>query len=874
MRNLSIGKLIITSMFLAFLLNVKSLTAQDLTLPTYVISIDQQWLDRLNLYPKSNRTFPARFISENTELSCTVRYRGGASRNLPKKSWKIYLDGSIGGHSVLNLNAEYSDLSQSRNHLCLALADIVGLPSPEAFYVSLIVNGEYYGVFQFIEDINRDFFRRRNLGDGDILKPESHSARFSPPTNYKKLSRIYSAKDSKPIALDTLGAKISLLRYANSTNDGGLFESMFDTDNLCKYFALEYVISNSDGFTKNYYLHLRPDGKYILVPWDCDATLGNNWQGIYFGGERTVEYIFMEQQALFGWLISSPDRQEEVLNYINEMITTGFDSLALISEILHDHIAHDVYLDTAKRASNDQFTAEFQRIRSFLTSRAEHLRDLDRFHYVPVEYTNLEPAYMESLEDYVHCEVIPGDSVYELLIHVVDSNGETVSFPLNDNGEGGDENSNDGLYSCDFNLADFTPPFLYCYWIGISEHEGYPYPLSGWVYAQTTPLSLPMILCDVNRPLEGCVEFEKLVVEQNSETFVITVKNVSEAQVNLSGCTLQLGNSPRRMLVPVLEDLSRETEVYFTNHVDIAEQLLGDVDISGKFYFFPELDDTLIIKDASGLILAQMIINEIDHVDDVTGRVVINEINYNSPDNFPSGDWIELFPFRSLVDVSSWELKDENDAHIYVFPAETILEDYELLIVARSPDDFMRQHNNIENVIGGFDFGFGGSGDAVRLFDQNGNLIDWVQYSDDNPWPEDADGEGSTLELIHPTLNNYGAASWRASLQLYGSPGEVNTVFGVEEPPNRYPDNFGIIGAYPNPFNSTITLNFGLSIADWVSITVYDIRGRKVDELFEGMRSIGQHTCIWNATAFVSGTYIVHLATQKDVRVSKIMLLK
>ena len=48
----------------------------------------------------------------------------------------------------------------------------------------------------------------------------------------------------------------------------------------------------------------------------------------------------------------------------------------------------------------------------------------------------------------------------------------------------------------------------------------------------------------------------------------------------------------------------------------------------------------------------------------------------------------------------------------------------------------------------------------------------------------------------------------------------------------------------------------------------------EVDELFEGMRSIGQHTCIWNATAFVSGTYIVHLATQKDVRVSKIMLLK
>ena len=44
-----------------------------------------------------------------------------------------------------------------------------------------------------------------------------------------------------------------------------------------------------------------------------------------------------------------------------------------------------------------------------------------------------------------------------------------------------------------------------------------------------------------------------------------------------------------------------------------------------------------------------------------------------------------------------------------------------------------------------FDFGFGGGGDEVRIFDQEGVLVDSVSYDDESPWPLEPDGSGRLL---------------------------------------------------------------------------------------------------------------------------------
>ena len=51
-------------------------------------------------------------------------------------------------------------------------------------------------------------------------------------------------------------------------------------------------------------------------------------------------------------------------------------------------------------------------------------------------------------------------------------------------------------------------------------------------------------------------------------------------------------------------------------------------------------------------------------------------------------------------------------------------------------------------------FGFSGQGELIRLYDHTGLLIDTVHYDDNLPWPDEPDGNGPTLELISPLLDN------------------------------------------------------------------------------------------------------------------------
>ena len=50
--------------------------------------------------------------------------------------------------------------------------------------------------------------------------------------------------------------------------------------------------------------------------------------------------------------------------------------------------------------------------------------------------------------------------------------------------------------------------------------------------------------------------------------------------------------------------------------------------------------------------------------------IVINEINYNSSDNFDSDDWVEIYNnSNDTIDIGSWLLKDEDDEHIFTVPS-------------------------------------------------------------------------------------------------------------------------------------------------------------------------------------------------------------
>jgi hypothetical protein len=201
--------------------------------------------------------------------------------------------------------------------------------------------------------------------------------------------------------------------------------------------------------------------------------------------------------------------------------------------------------------------------------------------------------------------------------------------------------------------------------------------------------------------------------------------------------------------------------------------------------------------------------------------VVINEINYNSPPWANAEDWIELTnPGNNTILLENWVFKDEDDTHTFVLPQGTVLDPGEFLIVCRDLSMFQLINPSVSNAIGSFDFGLSNAGELLRLFDSMGNLVDFVQYNDIFPWPTEPDGNGPTLELINPNLDNALAQNWFARETAGGSPGASNdTLTAVSDLAAS------AINVFPNPFGSIINLRFDQNLGP-AKLELFDTAGR------------------------------------------------
>ena len=68
----------------------------------------------------------------------------------------------------------------------------------------------------------------------------------------------------------------------------------------------------------------------------------------------------------------------------------------------------------------------------------------------------------------------------------------------------------------------------------------------------------------------------------------------------------------------------------------------------------------------------------------------------------------------------------------------------------------------------------------VTLLNAGGEVIAEFDFSDDLPWPNDADGAGYSLNHIDGEYQD--ALNWRPSIELGGSPGELEGIPLVGEP--------------------------------------------------------------------------------------------
>ncbi len=230
--------------------------------------------------------------------------------------------------------------------------------------------------------------------------------------------------------------------------------------------------------------------------------------------------------------------------------------------------------------------------------------------------------------------------------------------------------------------------------------------------------------------------------------------------------------------------------------------------------------------------------------------LVISRINYNPSESteFPESDDQEFIQITnagtaeaSLAGVYLSELGIS-----YQFPVNATLAAGQNLYIASNPGIFEAKYGQAP--FGQFQRNLSNNTQKLVLADAFGNVIDVVEYDDDEPWP-DADGSGSYLQLVSLTLDNSLASSWVASDTDALSAG------GFSEVPS--------VTIYPNPVGSILYVR---SEEVLNSFEVYDMYGK----LLQSQKAISNNTEL-DFRQYAPGMYIVKASGTNGTVTKKIV---
>jgi len=164
----------------------------------------------------------------------------------------------------------------------------------------------------------------------------------------------------------------------------------------------------------------------------------------------------------------------------------------------------------------------------------------------------------------------------------------------------------------------------------------------------------------------------------------------------------------------------------------------------------------------------------------------------------------------------------------------------------------------------------------IRLYNDSDLISYSLTYENNQPWPEAGLGEGHTVALKHPRLDNSLGMNWKTS-EKYGTPGEINDAFlDVERDKNLSLFNtFKLEQNYPNPFNNHTMINYTLPHSGEVKFAVYDTRGRIVYTSTRSHVPAGRHTITWHTIKeLASGVYFYAIHFSGKTLTRKFIYLK
>ncbi|MDP7037278.1 MAG: T9SS type A sorting domain-containing protein, partial [Candidatus Marinimicrobia bacterium] len=97
--------------------------------------------------------------------------------------------------------------------------------------------------------------------------------------------------------------------------------------------------------------------------------------------------------------------------------------------------------------------------------------------------------------------------------------------------------------------------------------------------------------------------------------------------------------------------------------------------------------------------------------------------------------------------------------------------------------------------------------------------------------------------------------------------------------PTSIPKRNVLHPAFPNPFNPFTMLRYDLPEPALVTLTIYDMNGREINQLVKNNQETGFKTVVWNGTDKIgrpvsAGVYLYQIHAGDFVQTKKMVLLK
>jgi len=170
-------------------------------------------------------------------------------------------------------------------------------------------------------------------------------------------------------------------------------------------------------------------------------------------------------------------------------------------------------------------------------------------------------------------------------------------------------------------------------------------------------------------------------------------------------------------------------------------------------------------------------------------------------------------------------------------------------------------------------------GNSLQLFEEdhlvvsdNGAGIKMVNIADpDNIFLVDEHDTYSFAGSSKPNGNYLYLADQYSLLtfDIYSPPGVR------DDDPVNIPNDLALLHpAYPNPFNPTTTLSFSLAKPGHTKISLYNVAGEKITDLYDDFAKAGNHKFSFDAKGLASGMYFVTMEAHKVKQTQKILYVK